>query len=106
MGCPETSVRNCHYWLRNDSEERTRFSSSSSFHFLPLFCFLVFVESFVFYSGGSRFEYRPGHRLRLSFDFGSDESSETGPRQPPSTSLPIHYSPLILPLGLFVEFTY
>jgi len=44
MDCPETSVRNCHYWLRNDPEERTRFSSSSSFHFLPLFCFLVLLK--------------------------------------------------------------
>jgi len=22
-GCPETSVRNCHYWLRNKPEERS-----------------------------------------------------------------------------------
>jgi len=22
FGCSETSVRNCHYWLRNDPEER------------------------------------------------------------------------------------
>jgi len=36
MGCPETSVRNYHYWLRNSPEER----SSKVPHFISLYSLL------------------------------------------------------------------
>jgi len=36
-GCSETSVRNCHYWVRNNSEER----SSQPSMFIPPYVYKV-----------------------------------------------------------------
>jgi hypothetical protein len=66
IGCPETSVRNYHYSLRNNPEERSsqlprggslksRISNLSPLGFFSFFYFFILVS--IFYTGGHNMNY-------------------------------------------------
>jgi hypothetical protein len=49
MGCPETSVRNYHYWLRNNPEERSYQLIVHTLNFLiDRICFITHLQAFRF----------------------------------------------------------